>query len=206
MTIEHIPATRPKAVEKAPPKPRNRAGRKSDIERDQYARERLEAAHALKQTEARLAREAEFDENRMQPMSADTKGVNWAALVGIAIIGLGGFGIGFGAIYEVAAWTGYAPWQIALFPILFDVGIVVFTLLAFVRTEKGVKAWPAYLLAESLTLVSAVVQVTHVLVVSEREGPELVVACVMAAMPSLLLSACSYLAGRTIFRRVESAA
>jgi hypothetical protein len=138
-----------------------------------------------------------------EPMRADKPWVRRTILAGLVFIGLAAFAISFGAIYDVAGWTGWQPWQQLLTPLLFDAGIVVFTFLSFIRLEREQAAWSTFLLAEALTVASSVIQVIHTLDTSPMPAGsvELWVACVIAAMPPLILSATSYLTGRTIFRR-----
>jgi len=138
-----------------------------------------------------------------EPMRADKPWVRRLVLAGVVFIGIAAFAISFGAIYDVAGWTGWAPWQQILTPLLFDAGIVVFTFLSFIRLERGDAAWTTFLLAEALTVASSIIQVIHTLDTSPMEPSsiELYVACVIAAMPPLILSASSYLTGRTIFRK-----
>lgn len=137
---------------------------------------------------------------KARPISADTKRVQGFVLTGVVLIGAAAFAISYGALYEVAAWTGWEAWQSILTPILLDLGIIVFTFLSFIRMERHQSAVATFLLAETLTLLSAGANVLHTLDLSDREGPQLLVACAVAALPPLILSASSYLAGRTIFR------
>jgi hypothetical protein len=144
----------------------------------------------------------EPEEPAARPMRADTPWVWNTTLITNSVIGLAAFAISFGAIFEVAEWTGWAMWQRVLTPLLFDAGIVVFTFLSFIRLERGESARATFFLAEVLTVISAVIQVIHTLHTTTSTDPvELGVACLIAAMPPLILSASSYFVGRTIFRK-----
>lgn len=168
-----------------------RAEQEAEVERRQIA---------LDRETARLQYEAKIDSKRVEPMSADTRGIQWTVLIGVTLIGAAAFAISYGAVYEVAGWTGWASWQMMLTPLLFDAGIIVFTFLSFIRMERGQSVTSTFALAELLTVLSSIAQVIHTLSISPRTGMELVVACVISAIPPLILSAASYLAGRTIFR------
>lgn len=144
----------------------------------------------------------EDEEPAARPMRADTPWVWNTTLITNSVIGLAAFAISFGAIFEVAEWTGWAMWQRVLTPLLFDAGIVVFTFLSFIRLERGESARATFFLAEVLTVISAAIQVIHTLHTTTSTDPvELGVACLIAAMPPLILSASSYFVGRTIFRK-----
>lgn len=171
------------------------------IERAEQEAEAERRQIALDRELGDLRFEAEQNAKRVHPMSADTRPIQWAVLLGVALIGAAAFAISYGAVYEIAGWTGWDQWQMILTPLLLDAGIIVFTFLSFIRMERGTSALATFLLAEALTLLSSAAQVIHTLSTSPREGVELWVACAISALPPLILSASSYLAGRTIFRR-----
>lgn len=183
------------------PKTQKRAGRKSDAER-------IETRHANKILSTRLAAEAaqieaEIAEEAKQakPMRANTVAFRRVVLAGTGLIAIAAFAISFGAIFELSAWTGWQLWQLVLTPLLLDAGIVVFTFLSFIRLDKGDSAWPTFILAEALASLSVAAQVIHTLETAPTVGIQLTVACIIAALPPLILSASSYLLGKTLFGR-----
>ena len=180
-------------------RPRSRA--LTAIEREEQEAEAERRRIVLEQEMADLRFEAELKAKRVKPMSADSRGIQWTVLLGVVLIGAAAFAISYGAVYEVAGWTGWAQWQMILTPLLFDAGIIVFTFLSFIRMERGESTLWTFLLAEALTVASAFAQVIHTLDTSPRQDLELTVACVIATLPPLILSATSYFAGRTIFRK-----
>lgn len=195
MTVVYEPVAKKKAVAKA--------GRKTNQERiqtkhdDDILRRQLEAQRAEQE------REIEEQAKQAKPMRANTVGFRRIVVIATALIALAAFAISYGAIYELAAWTGWAEWQLILTPLLLDAGIAVFTFLSFLRMDKGESAAPTFILAEALTLLSAIAQVIHTLGASPSTGNELIVACVIAALPPLVLSATSYFMGRTLFKTVS---
>lgn len=144
------------------------------------------------------------DKARAKPLSADTKVFQNLILAGVVVIAGSAFAISYASLARVASWTGWDDWQTLLLPILLDLGIVVFTFLSFIRMERGETIWPTFLLAEALTVLSSVANVLETIDQSDRVGSQLVVACVIAALPPLILAGSSYLAGRTVFKRVEA--
>lgn len=183
------------------PKTPKRAGRKSD-------KERIETRHANKILSARLAAEAARLEadiaeeaKQAKPMRANTVGFRRVVLAGTGLIAVAAFAISFGAIFALSSWTGWDFWQLVLTPLLLDAGIVVFTFLSFIRLDKGEGAKATFLIAELLALLSVVAQVIHTYSTAPVVGVELAVACVIAALPPVILSLCSYFLGQTLFGR-----
>lgn len=190
MTIATIPKTT-----------RSRAGRKSD-------QERIQTRHANKILTTRLAEEqaqleADIAENAKQakPMRANTVGFRRVVLAGTGLIAIAAFAISFGAIFALSSWTGWDLWQLVLTPLLLDAGIVVFTFLSFIRLDKAESAKPTFIIAETLALLSVVAQVIHTFSTAPVTGTQLVVACVISALPPLILSVCSFYLGQTLFGR-----
>lgn len=188
---------------KAPAKRKSNAGRKSNAQRIQTRHDDEILATRLAAEQAQLEADIAEQAKQAKPMRANTVGFRRAVVIGTALVAIAAFAISFGAIYELSAWTGWAQWQLLLAPLLFDAGIVVFNFLSFVRMDKGESALPTFLLAEALTVLSSVAQVIHTLYTSPETGPQLIVACVIAALPPLVLSGCSYYLGRTLFKRTK---
>lgn len=176
-------------------------GRKTNAARLQTKHDDEILARRLAAERETQARELEEAAKQAKPMRANTVGFRRVVVAGTGLVAIAAFAISFGAIYELSAWTGWDQWQLILAPLLFDAGIVVFNFLSFIRMDKSESAVPTFLLAEVLTLLSSVAQVIHTLFTADVVGLQLLVACVIAALPPLVLSACSYLLGRTLFKR-----
>lgn len=185
---------------------KSRAGRKTNAERAHRKIEQLNLDAQVEAERVRIERARKWEAKRPDPMSADTRTIQWTVLLGVSLIGIAAFAISYGAVYELAAWTDWAQWQLILTPLLLDAGIVVFTFLSFIRIERKQNAALTFLLAELLTGISAAAQVIHTYFTSSSTGVQLIVACVVSVLPPLVLSACSYFAGRTLFRRAPHAA
>lgn len=181
--------------------PAKKPGRKSNAVRLQTKHDEEILARKLEAERAEQEREIAEQAKQAKPMRANTVGFRRVVVVSTGLIAIAAFAISYGAIYELAAWTGWAQWQLILTPLLLDAGIAVFTFLSFLRMDKGESAAPTFILAETLTVLSAAAQVIHTLDTSPTTGSQLAVACVIAALPPLVLSATSYFLGKTLFSR-----
>lgn len=133
----------------------------------------------------------------------DTRGIQWAVVGLVGLLGLTSFAVSFRALHDVAAWAGIGSGLQWAVPVFIDGAILTYALAVLVHRSRGESVWPSWTSLAVFTAMSVAANAAHAVAAPQELWWQTWVGAALAALAPLGVFAATEQMARLVVLRPQ---